>query len=229
MSQALGGYNVDHEDAGGAGGAGGPGNPNRSADGTDYRRDPDRWASVWRIPVVFGVLSIALGVTVLVWPGHTIGALTVMFGIFLLVAGIYRFAHAFHLRGGDTGSRVVAVILGLLAVLLGIVCLINPFATASAFAVVVGVFWMVAGLIMIFAGWRRQDIPTRGARAVTIITGVCNVIIGLLVEFFPELGLLFMALLLGFYLVFLGISAITTGLAVRRMLKDTPTSALYWS
>jgi uncharacterized membrane protein HdeD (DUF308 family) len=231
MSQALGGYNVDRGDAGSAGGAGGrgPGNPNRSADQTGYRRDPHEWASVWRIPIAFGVLSVALGVTVVVWPGHTIGALTAMFGVFLLVVGVYRFAHAFHLRGGHTSSRVAAVILGLLAVLLGIVCLINLFATASAFAIVVGAFWMVAGLIMIFAGWRRQDIPTRAGRAATIITGVCNVIIGLLIEFFPVLGLLFMALLLGFYLVFLGISAIMTGLAVRRLLKDTPTSALYWS
>lgn len=229
MSESPGGYGADRGSAGTAGSEGAPGSPHWSADPTGYRKNLPGWANVWRIPVIFGVLSAALGVAVLVWPGHTIGALTIMFGFFLLIIGGYRFAHAFHLRGGDTGSRVAAVVLGLLAVLLGIVCLIDPFTTASVFAIVVGAFWMVAGVITIFAGWRRRGIPTRTGRAATILIGVFNLLIGLLIEFFPVLGLLFMAVLLGCYLVFTGITAITTGLAVRRMLEDVQTSALYWT
>ena len=104
-----------------------------------------KWAKAWIVPVIFGAASVVLGVLVLAWPGHTVGALTVIFGLYLLITGIYRFAAAIQLHGVDPVARVVALVLAALSAAVGVVCLINPFTTASTFAFVAGAFWFAAG------------------------------------------------------------------------------------
>jgi uncharacterized membrane protein HdeD (DUF308 family) len=187
-----------------------------------------KWAKAWMVPVGFGIVSVALGVLVLVWPGHTVGALTALFGLFLLIIGLYRFAAAIQLRGVDPIARVVALVLAALSVVVGIVCLIDPFSTASAFAVVAGAFWLAAGAITWFGAWQRRGRGTATGRAPGYAGGVFSMIIGLLIVLFPAGSLVFLAVVLGCWLVFFGVSAVATGLTARRLLKNARSAVLYW-
>jgi uncharacterized membrane protein HdeD (DUF308 family) len=45
---------------------------------------------------------------------------------------------------------------------------------------------------------------------------------------FPHASLLFLAMVLGFWLAFVGVSAIATGFTARRLLKNVTASVLYW-
>jgi len=197
-----------------------------------------KWAKAWMIPVGFGAVSVALGVLVLVWPGHTVGALTALFGLFLLIIGFYRFAAAIQLRGVDPIARAVALVLAALSVAVGIVCLIDPFSTASAFAVVAGAFWLAAGAISCFGASQRRG---RGAATASASAtgrapgrtpgyagGVFSMIIGLLIVLFPAGSLVFLAVVLGCWLIFFGVSAVATGLTARRLLKNVRSAVLYW-
>ena len=69
-----------------------------------------KWARAWIVPVVFGAASIVLGVLVLFWPGHTVGALTALFGLYLMITGLYRFFAAIQLHGVDPVARMVALV-----------------------------------------------------------------------------------------------------------------------
>lgn len=187
-----------------------------------------KWARAWLVPVVFGAASAVLGVLVLVWPGHTVGALTALFGLYLLITGGYRFVAAIQLRGVDPVARVVALVLAALSICVGVVCLIDPFSTASSFAVVAGAFWFAAGAITWFGSWQRRGRDVAAGRAPGFAGGVFSMIIGILIMVFPRSSLLFLAVVLGCWLIFFGVSAVATGLAARRLLKNAERAVLYW-
>jgi uncharacterized membrane protein HdeD (DUF308 family) len=187
-----------------------------------------KWARAWIVPVVFGAASIVLGVLVLFWPGHTVGALTALFGLYLMITGVYRFFAAIQLHGVDPIARVVALVLAGLSVVVGVVCLANPFTTAATFALVVGAFWFAAGAITWFGSWQRRGRGSAAGRAAGSAGGVFSMIIGVLIMLFPRASLLFLAVVLGLWLIFFGFSAVGTGLVARRLLKNVQTAALYW-
>ncbi|MBS2966501.1 DUF308 domain-containing protein [Actinocrinis puniceicyclus] len=187
-----------------------------------------KWARAWLVPVVFGVTSVLLGVLVLAWPGHGVGALTVLFGLYLLATGGYRLVAAVQLRGVDPIARVVALVLAVLAVAVGVVCLIDPFSTASSFAVVAGAFWFAAGAITWFGARQRRGRERAFGRSPGLAGGVFSMIVGLLIMLFPSASLVFLAVVLGCWLVFFGFSALATGLAARRLLKNVERAVLYW-
>lgn len=228
MSEPLSGRVVDPGDPSGPGGAPGPGRGTATGVGGIAGLLSSKWTKAWLVPVIFGGASVVLGVLVLVWPGHTVGALTVLFGLYLLITGIYRFVAAIQLHGVDPIARVVALVLAALSAAVGIVCLINPFNTAATFAFVAGAFWFAAGAISWFGAWQRRSRASAARRAPGAAGGVFSMIVGVLIMLFPNASLLFLALVLGFWLVFFGLSALATGLTARRLLRNVRSAVLYW-
>ncbi len=66
---------------------------------------------LWKSVLLSGVLSLALGVLVLVWPGISILVAAIFFGAYLLVTGISQVFHAFTLHV-SAGGRVMLFISG---------------------------------------------------------------------------------------------------------------------
>ena len=62
------------------------------------RRDPaDMVARVgrhWGWVLAFGVITLLTGIAALAWPGRTLVVVAVLFGVQLIVMGIFRFAGA---------------------------------------------------------------------------------------------------------------------------------------
>ena len=63
------------------------------------RSDPadvlERVGRHWGWVLAFGIITVLVGILVLVWPGRTLIVVAVLFGIQLIVMGIFRFASAF--------------------------------------------------------------------------------------------------------------------------------------
>ncbi|HEU5333936.1 MAG TPA: DUF308 domain-containing protein, partial [Actinocrinis sp.] len=229
MSEPLSGRIVEPGSgphAGGGQGDGQSGGPGGSGDGRVGL--PRRWARAWIVPTVFGAASVVLGLLVLVWPGHTVGALTILFGLYLLLTGGYRFVAALQLRGVEPVARVVALVLSALSVVVGVVCLADPFTTASTFAVVAGAFWLAAGAISMLGARQRRGRAQQAGRVPGMTGGVFSIIVGVLIILFPSASLVFLAVVLGLWLIFFGFSALATGLTARRLLKNVETGVLYW-
>lgn len=206
----------------------GPGPRPGSGDGSPRGPLPARWAKAWIVPVAFGGASVVLGALVLAWPGHTVGALTVLFGLYLLLSGLYRFTAAIQLRGVEPVARVVALVLSALSAGVGVICLIDPFKTASTFAMVAGAFWLATGAISILGARQRRGAGPFAGPAPGMAGGWFSIVVGVLIILFPRASLVFLAGVLGFWLIFFGFSALATGLVVRRVLKNVATAALYW-
>src|SRR5262249_27989120 len=74
----------------------------------------------WGWFAFFGALTILVGILVLVWPGHTLVALAVLFGLQLVVSGIFRLIAAITLTDATGGTRALMAILGLLGLVVGL-------------------------------------------------------------------------------------------------------------
>ncbi|HKB31546.1 MAG TPA: DUF308 domain-containing protein, partial [Streptosporangiaceae bacterium] len=61
----------------------------------------------WVTLLVFGLLTLAAGVAALAWPGPTILVIAILFGLQLIVSGIFRFFAAFATDDLTGGTRVL--------------------------------------------------------------------------------------------------------------------------
>jgi uncharacterized membrane protein HdeD (DUF308 family) len=192
--------------------------------------DTRRFRKMWLLPVLFGAAGVVLGLLVLIWPGHTVKALTALFGVYLLIHGAYRLVTAIQLKDVDPVARVVALVLAVLSVGFGVVCLAQPFNAAATLALVAGLFWLVSGALTVFGA--RQRVRTALGRAPGMAGGVFAMIVGVLIMAFPGASLVVLAWILGLWLIFFGATALATGLVARKLLKvakdAVDKAALYW-
>jgi uncharacterized membrane protein HdeD (DUF308 family) len=66
----------------------------------------------WGWVLAFGVVTVLAGLFVLAWPGRTIQVIAVLFGLQLVVAGIFRFVAALATDDESGGTRVLLALLG---------------------------------------------------------------------------------------------------------------------
>lgn len=158
--------------------------------------------------VAFGAITLVAGILVLVWPGQSLLAIAVILGIWLLVAGVFRLVAAIALDEAQSSSRVLLALLGVLAILVGLLCLARPFQTVTALALLLGAFWVVGGVIEFFHGLAAR-VPGRGW---AMAGGLISVIAGIVVLAYPGASLLVLVWLFGIWLIVLGIVGIAGGL-----------------
>lgn len=166
--------------------------------------------------VAYGVLAIIAGILALSWPGVTALVLAIIFGAQLLILGLFRVVWAVAVPDTSTGTKVIGVLVGILAIIAGVICLRFPGATAVFLAIVVGAFWLVNGVMELVAGIAGRDQRGRGW---ALLGGAVGVIGGIVVLSMPVISAVSLAWVVGLVLVVHG--AVT---AVRAFSRPTPTT-----
>lgn len=173
----------------------------------DVYRDADLESAAlkaWRkMAVVGGITSIALGLVLLIWPEQTLLVVAALFGIWLVILGIVRLAGALTDRDASTGTRALEGLLGLALVILGIVCLAHLVGSLKALALLIGLIWIVAGLVEIVSAFTRRMGGWR--RVGTIVFGAISILGGVVVLLWPGISLTVLVWLTGLWLILLGI------------------------
>lgn len=169
----------------------------------------------WPLVLVRGVLAVVFGVIALIWPGGTVLALALVFGIYALADAIGAFMQAF--RPGDGAHRFAYVLLGLLGLAAGVLALVWPGATILVLATLVGAWAVVTGIAEIVAAIRLRKQIT--GEAFLILAGAVSVIAGVLVLFHPIAGAYGIALLVGIYALLYGIMLVVLSFRLRRVAK----------
>jgi len=168
----------------------------------------------WGWVLFFGFVTILLGIVVLVWPDKTIVVVAVLFGIQLILAGIFRFISALATDDAPGGTRVLLALLGVLSFIVGIYALRHVNVTIVALALVLGIFWIVNGVIELFTAIGHREMPGRGW---TIILSLLSIVAGIVVLAYPDISLQALAVVLGIWLVALGIIEIALAFRLRSL------------
>ncbi|WP_327313687.1 HdeD family acid-resistance protein [Streptomyces sp. NBC_01235] len=165
------------------------------------------------------VATFVPGILVLVWPDETLHVLAVLIGLYLLVTGAFRFVAAFARE--EHGERLTGLLLAVLYVIAGVLCLRNPLQTIAALSLVVGVLWLVSGMLTLYTALAAKDLPHRG---VVLGAAVFAIVAGIVVLALPTESARALTRLLGLWLVLLGLVEAVVALAWRAALRRARTA-----
>ncbi|KPM54956.1 hypothetical protein CcI49_08700 [Frankia sp. CcI49] len=105
--------------------------------------------------ILYGVLTAAAGVVILLWPHVTLHAIAIVVGAVLIVAGVIRallILAGRHSGAGHGAGRRRSLLVACLAVVLGILAVTWPAATVSVLAVLFGIQLVVTGVTEVLVG-----------------------------------------------------------------------------
>ena len=167
--------------------------------------------SWWRrLALTGGLISIALGLILMIWPDATLTVVSILVGLWLLLAGVVKLGQAaFIPEGRSAGSRVLQAIAGLLMIILGVICMRNLTKSLVLIALIIGVGWLFGGLIEIFAAFSPL---TRGwGRVGALLLGLISIAGAFVVIFWPEISLRVLVWLAGLWFVAIGLIQLILG------------------
>jgi uncharacterized membrane protein HdeD (DUF308 family) len=168
----------------------------------------------WGWVLFFGIVTLALGVVITARPRDTIYAFAIVLGIWLFVAGLFRIVTAIADTRESGGSRLFMAVLGLLSVIVGILFLRRTEDTVTTLAFLIGLFWVIGGIIEFFTAYTDEPSPTRGWR---IGMGVLAFAAGIVTLVVPNLTLNVLAVIMGVWLMLYGFLEIVLSVRLRHL------------
>lgn len=152
---------------------------------------------------VLGALALGVGIALLVWPGRTLAVGAALAGIYFVIAGVVRIAMGVFGNALSAGLRVLAILLGLLMLIGGIITLRNLEAATAVLLVVlaiaVGIGWIVDGIMALVESGRARS------RGWAIAYGVIGIVAGVVVVSSPGISATILVWINAVVFVILGI------------------------
>jgi len=100
------------------------------------------WLAILFAAIAFFVVRVIM----LAWPPATLTIVAILIGAALVVAGVVRLLDGFTAHEESGGRRAADVVIGLLAVIVGLYCLRHHALSIAIVAFIVGVFWVLHGI-----------------------------------------------------------------------------------
>ena len=172
--------------------------------------------SLWWLFALFGVVTLGVGVFFVVSPHETLSTFTVIAGIFLLVDGVLAILASIFSRGDGRG---LLAIIGVLSAIAGLVLIKKPFDTLVVFTLIVGVWFVVAGIVRFVVGLASPE-----GRGGNVVTAILDLIAGIVILSWPDLGLSTLAVIIGIVLILRGLFFIFAGWQLQKLTDDLPGS-----
>ena len=174
--------------------------------------DVARIAKEWWLLAVLGVVSLVCGVLAIVYPDVTLLAVGIIFGFYLLMAGVFELVDAIV---GDPASRALSAIVGVVALIAGLICLRRPGDSLLALVVVLGAFLIVTGVARLMRAFASVE-----HRGWSLFSAVVDLILGVLILSWPDESLVTLAVFFGISLIVRGLVALFSAYQLRKLGKD---------
>jgi uncharacterized membrane protein HdeD (DUF308 family) len=162
-----------------------------------------------------GVLSLAFAVVIIVWPGISLEALTIVFGVYAAIAGVVALSAV--LRGFVTQGRGWLALWGLASIAVGVVCFVWTDMSALALLYVIGAYAIAIGIITIGgAFW----LPLRSDdRALLALSGIVGILFGIVMFAEPGDGALVLLALIAAFALVRGAAELIVAIGGKRLME----------
>jgi uncharacterized membrane protein HdeD (DUF308 family) len=151
--------------------------------------------------------ALLVGAFGLIFPQAALRSVALLFGIYLIVAGISRVFTALSGKEMQAGWRWFVGLMGFVVIIAGALCLANPFGTLIAVELIIGIGWMIDGLICIITAFA---LFRRGSGATLVLTGLASFVLGLAVILIPGAAILGFLFVTAIFLVVIGVVGIVS-------------------
>lgn len=174
--------------------------------------------AAWQILLATGIASLALGILVLAWPGASLLTAGVLFGVYLVISGVFQLGAAFGTHR-TTSLRVLAFVSGALSLLLGLFCFRGPMRSILLLALWIGIGWLIRGITQTLAAVSDRGVPARGWQ---IFLGVVTFVGGVVLIDSPFESVAVLTLVGGIWLALVGVAEIVTAVRIRGRARQVP-------
>ncbi|MCH0566983.1 MULTISPECIES: HdeD family acid-resistance protein [unclassified Streptomyces] len=174
--------------------------------------------AAWQIVLVTGAASLVLGIVVLAWPDASVRVAGILFGIYLLISGVFQLVAAFGTHR-TTSLRVLAFISGALAIVLGLFCFRGPMQSTLLLALWIGIGWLIRGITQTLAAASDPSMPARGWQ---VFLGVITFVAGIVLIDSPFESIAVLTVVGGIWLIAVGVVEIVTAVRIRGRTRQIP-------
>lgn len=186
---------------------------------TTHRARPDSTglaalADHWGLVLAYGVVTLGLGVVLVVWPHATVTVFTVLLAIQLIIAGIFRIVSALSADRADGGVRALIGLSGGLSLIVGLLILRDPLQSVLVLGMILGVFWVIAGVIDILGA---MVAPGPSGRGWEFFTGIVTILAGGFLLIYTDLSLKLLVVFVAIWLIVAGALAVGAAFRLRAL------------
>ena len=172
----------------------------------------------WGLVLTYGLVTFGLGLVLVLWPDQTLKVLAVLIGIQFIITGVFRLVLAVASRHAEGSTRAIMGLFGALALVIGLLCLRDPLQTVVVITMLLGVWWLAAGLIDVFSAIRSHETHRRGW---DIVLGLLSVLAGGFLLVAPQVSLSVLVIIAAVWMFSYGFIAIVAAFVLRSEEKRT--------
>ncbi|MBX5493540.1 MAG: HdeD family acid-resistance protein [Chloroflexi bacterium] len=172
----------------------------------------DQLLSNWWLLLVRGVIAVLFGILAFIWPGLTLLALVLLFGIYTLADGLLALWLTF-VAAREQRRWWPFLVEGIAGVAAGILTFIWPGITALVLLYIIAAWAIVTGILEIIAAIRLREVIE--GEWLLGLGGVLSILLGVLLAAQPAAGALALVWLIAAYAVVFGVVLIALALRVR--------------
>ena len=166
-----------------------------------------------RMLMLMGVVMLVLGLLALGAPLLTGIAVAISVGSFVLLGGILQLILG--VKAESWGSRIFGIILGLVAVVCGLLLIAHPLLSLGFLTLLLAVYFVFDGILQVL---QALDIKPDRGWGVTLFAGALSVLLGILIwRQWPLSGTWAVGVLVGVKILLSGWSMIVCGSVGRRI------------
>jgi len=182
----------------------------------------DHLARNWGWIVLRGFAAILLGVLAFAWPGLTLAALVLVWGIYALSDGVLALVAAFRIK--DAGKPMwPMIVVGLIGIGAGIATLMWPGMTALILLACIAVWAVAIGIFQIVASIRLRAVIAN--EWLMGFSGLLSIAFGLLMLARPGAGALAVISIIAGYAIVFGLALVMLGFRLKSVAAGLPKSA----
>jgi uncharacterized membrane protein HdeD (DUF308 family) len=183
-----------------------------------YTSDAGSLRRTWAPAVAWGTLVAALGVVIAAMPAQSAGFFVFLVGLGSVVGGLVWMSWTISLRRATGGWWAVTFAPGVLLLVFGVYALLRPETLTSFLFVVAGAIAAVWGFVDMAASWRWRSFFARWW--LRLLRGMLVTGVGVVVFLQPGTGVVTTGVLIGVWLVVIGVTTVALGLTARRLPKS---------
>jgi uncharacterized membrane protein HdeD (DUF308 family) len=164
-----------------------------------------------------GLVMIVLGIIAIAAPIFTSLAIELVLGWLFILGGLLQIIYSFQPphRGG---SFFINLLIGIVALTIGILVLANPWAGVISLTLLIGVYFFVDGIFRVFLAFQLKPTASWGW---LLLNGLLMIVLGILIwSQWPFNAAWILGLLVGIGLLINGLVAILYGITARSLGSD---------
>ena len=171
-------------------------------------------ADNWWLLLLRGIAAIIFGVLAFVWPGATLLTLTLLWGAYALVDGMFALWAAISGQGGDVAPRWWLALMGIVSILAGVVAFFWPGMTALVLLMFIAVWAVILGILQIWGAIQlRKEID---GEWLLVLSGILSIAFGVIIIAQPDAGALAVVWIIGWYAILAGVLSMALAFRLKK-------------